>query len=114
MAPADRRAVVEQRLHSTREEEARRLAEIAEKYEARHVIRPYRLHVMLVPALRVPADVRRGDRRYSMWFDRLLPARAHAPARRPSPAGDAPLAARDVKARLPAAPPPHPPPPPPA
>ena len=31
---------------ATREEEARRLAEIAEKYEARHFIRPYRLHVM--------------------------------------------------------------------
>ncbi len=47
-AAADRRAVLEQRLRSTREEEARRLAEIAEKYEARHVIRPYRLHVIEV------------------------------------------------------------------
>ena len=73
-APGDRRAVLEQRLRSTREEEARRLAEIAEKYEARHVIRPYRLHVIEVPALRVPADVRRGDRRYPMTFDWLLPA----------------------------------------
>ena len=48
-APADRRAVLEQRLRSTREEQARRLAEIAEKYEARHVIRPYRLHVHAGP-----------------------------------------------------------------
>jgi hypothetical protein len=59
-AQPDRRAALEQRLRATREEEARRLAEIAEKYEARHTIRPYRLHVMQVPALRVPADVLRG------------------------------------------------------
>ena len=71
--PPDRRAVLEQRLRATREEEARRLAEIAEKYEARHTIRPYRLHAMLVPALRVPADVLRGMRRYPMYFDWLLP-----------------------------------------
>ena len=55
------RAVLRERLRATREEQARRLAEIAEKYEARHVIRPYRLHVILVPALRVAADVLRGS-----------------------------------------------------
>ncbi len=93
----DRRAVLEQRLRSTREEEARRLAEIAEKYEARHVIRPYRLHVMLVPALRVPADVRRGDRRYPICFDWLLPAGAYAPVRCPSCDGEAPLVAGKLK-----------------
>lgn len=55
------------------------------------MIRPYRLHVMLVPALRVPADVRRGDRRYPMCFDWLLPAGAYAPVRCPSCDGEAPL-----------------------
>ena len=83
-APADRRAVLEQRLRSTREERARRLAEIEEKYQARHAIRPYRLHVVLIPALRVPADVLRGDRRYPMCFDWLLPVAAYAPVRCPS------------------------------
>lgn len=96
-APPDRRAVLEQRLRSTREEEARRLAEIAEKYQARHVIRPYRLHVMLVPALRVAADVLRGDRRYPMCFDWLLPAGAYAPVRCPSCDGEAPLVAGKLK-----------------
>ncbi len=96
-APADRRAVLEERLRSTREEETRRLAEIAEKYEARHVIRPYRLHVMLVPALCVPADVLRGDRRYPMCFDWLLPAGAYAPVRCPSCADEAPLVAGKLK-----------------
>jgi hypothetical protein len=93
----DRRAALEQRLHATREEEARRLAEIAEKYEARHTIRPYRLHVMLVPALRVPADVLRGTRRYPAYFDWLLPAGAYAPTRCPSCGGEAPLVAGKLK-----------------
>ena len=96
-AQPDRRAVLEQRLRATREEEARRLAEIAEKYEARHTIRPYRLHAMLVPALRVPADVLRGMRRYPMYFDWLLPAGAYAPARCPSCGGEAPLVAGKLK-----------------
>ena len=93
----DRRAALEQRLAATREEEARRLAEIAEKYEARHTIRPYRLHVMLVPALRVPADVLRGMRRYPACFDWLLPAGAYAPTRCPSCGGEAPLVAGKLK-----------------
>ena len=96
-APPDRRATLEQRLRSTREEQARRLAEIAEKYQARHVIRPYRLHVMLVPALRVPADVLRGDRRYPMCFDWLLPAGSYAPVRCPSCNGEEPLVAGKLK-----------------
>jgi hypothetical protein len=96
-ALADRKAMLEQRLRSTREEEARRLAEIAEKYEARHAVRPYRLHVIGVPALRVPADVRRGDRRYPLSFDWLLPAGRYAPVRCPSCGGDASLVAGKQK-----------------
>ena len=96
-AAPDRRAVLEQRLRSTREEQARRLAEIAEKYEARHAVRPYRLHMILVPALRVSADVLRGSRRYPMSFDWLLPAGAYAPVRCPSCAGEAPLVAGKLK-----------------
>jgi hypothetical protein len=96
-APADRKALLEQRLRSTREEKTRRLAEIAEKYEARHVVRPYRLHVIGVPALRVPADVRRGDRRYPFSFDWLLPAGRYAPVRCPSCGGGAPLVAGKQK-----------------
>jgi hypothetical protein len=96
-APPERRAVLEQRLRSTREEQARRIAEIEEKYQARHAIRPYRLHVLLVPALRVPADVLRGDRRYPMRFDWLLPAGACAPVRCPSCDGEAPLVAGKLK-----------------
>lgn len=96
-APADRKPVLEERLRGTREEEARRLAEIAEKYAASHTIRPYRLHVVEVPALRLLASVRRGDRRYPMTFDWLLPAGAFAPVRCPSCGGEAPLVAGKQK-----------------
>jgi hypothetical protein len=97
VAPEDRKAMLEQRLRSTREEEIRRLAEIAEKYAAGHTIRPYRLHVVEVPAIRLRADVRRGDRRYPMIFDWLLPATAFAPVRCPSCGGEAPLVAGKQK-----------------
>jgi hypothetical protein len=92
-APADRRAVLEERLRGTREEQARRLAEIAEKYAGSHSIRPYRLHVIEVPALRMAVDVRRGDRRYPMTFDWLLPVGVFAPVRCPSCGGEAALVA---------------------
>ena len=96
-APPERRAVLEQRLVATREEQARRLAEIEEKYQARHAIRPYRLHVLLVPALRLTADVLRGSRRYPMSFDWLLPAAVFAPVRCPSCSGEAALVAGKEK-----------------
>ena len=97
VATPDRAAVLRERLRATREEQARRLAEIAEKYEARHVIRPYRLHVLLVPALRVAADVLRGSRRYPMSFDWLLPAGVYAPMRCPSCSAEAALVAGKEK-----------------
>ena len=96
-APPDRQAVLGERLRATREEENRRLAEIAEKYAASHSIRPYRLHVVGVPALRLAADVRRGDRRYPMSFDWLLPAGAFTPVRCPSCGSEAPLVAGKQK-----------------
>jgi hypothetical protein len=96
-APPERRAVLEQRLVATREEQARRLAEIEEKYQARHAIKPYRLHVLLVPALRLPADVLRGSRRYPMSFDWLLPAAVFAPVRCPSCSAEAALVAGKEK-----------------
>jgi hypothetical protein len=96
-APPERRAVLEQRLLATREEQARRLAEIEEKYQARHMIRPYRLHVLLVPALRIAADVLRGSRRYPMSFDWLLLLSGYAPVRCPSCASEAALVAGKEK-----------------
>lgn len=72
-APPDRAALLAARIASTREERERRMAEIDEKFRARHDVRPFRLHVLLVPGWRVPVDVCRGPRRYPFAFD-WLPA----------------------------------------
>jgi hypothetical protein len=73
VAPTDRAALLAARIASTREERERRIAEIDEKFRARHDVRPFRLHVLLVPGWRVPVDVCRGPRRYPFAFD-WLPA----------------------------------------
>ncbi|MGH3613113.1 MAG: hypothetical protein ACRDRK_11070 [Pseudonocardia sp.] len=82
-ADSDRAELLAARAASTREERARRLLEIDEKYQARHEIRPFRLHLVLVPGWRVPVDVRRGPRRYPFAFDWLPALGAYAAQRCP-------------------------------
>lgn len=72
-APADRRDLLDARADSVRNERARRIGETWEKYKASHEVRPYRLHIYEVPVWRVPVDVRRGDRRYPLTLDWLIP-----------------------------------------
>ncbi len=78
-AAPDRQALLAARMDSVRAEEKRRLAEIDEKYTPRHEIRPYRLHLLYVPALRLPVDVLRGTRRFPLVLEWLLSAVAFAP-----------------------------------
>src|SRR5487761_1192577 len=78
-AAPDRQALLAARADSVRAEQARRLAEIEEKYASRHDIRPYRLYLLLVPVLRLPVDVLRGTRRFPLTLDWMLPAGAFAP-----------------------------------
>ncbi|WP_219419837.1 hypothetical protein [Pseudonocardia nigra] len=82
-ADPDRAELLSARAASTREERSRRLLEIDEKYQARHEIRPFRLHAVLVPGWRVPVDVRRGPRRYPFAFDWLAALGAFAEERCP-------------------------------
>ncbi|MDI3314371.1 MAG: hypothetical protein QJR12_08855 [Mycobacterium sp.] len=72
-APADRWQLLDARVESVRNERARRLEETREKYRASHAIRPYRLHIYQVPVWRLPVHVRRGDRRYPLTLDWLIP-----------------------------------------
>jgi hypothetical protein len=72
-APADRRELLDARANSVRNERARRIGETREKYQASHEVRPYRLHVYEVPVWRLPVDVRRGERRYPLTLDWLIP-----------------------------------------
>lgn len=92
-AAPDRAELLAARAVSTREERTRRLAEIDEKYQARHVIRPFRLHVVAVPGWRVPLDVRRGPRRYPVERDWLPALGGYADERCPHCGAAAPLSA---------------------
>ncbi|MBV9314659.1 MAG: hypothetical protein JO100_13230 [Pseudonocardia sp.] len=92
-ADASRAALLAARAASTQDECARRLLEIDEKYQAQHEIRPYRLHVVLVPGWRVPVDIRRGARRYPFAFDWLAPLSTYAAERCPRCHAGAPLLA---------------------
>ncbi|MEO3857813.1 hypothetical protein [Acrocarpospora sp. B8E8] len=96
-AAQDRTEVLRARLAATGEERERRLSEIAEKYQARHEIRPFRLNLVHVPALRLAVDVLRGSRRYPLTLDYLTPLGVFAPLRCPSCGSRAPLVASKVK-----------------
>ncbi len=78
-ANAERRALLEARVATTHEERRRRLADIAERYQPRHDVRPLRLHSVELPVLRQAVDIRRGERCYSAVLDWLLPAGDFAP-----------------------------------
>jgi hypothetical protein len=96
-AEPERAALLAARASSTREERVRRLAEIDEKYQARHEIRPFRLHVVAVPGWRVPLDVRRGPRRYRVDRDWLPALGAYATERCPHCGEPAPLSASKTR-----------------
>ena len=83
-AAADKVVGYGARLASTDAERDRRIAEIDEKYKSAFSCLPFRLHVVGVPALRVEVDVRRGNRRYPVELDWLLPLRRFAPMRCPA------------------------------
>jgi hypothetical protein len=97
-ADPKRAALLEARAQATIAERDRRLAEIDEKYRHRHTLRPYRLHMVNVPAWRLATDVRRGDRRWPLTFDYLPILGTVAPVRCPACDAHAPLVA--TKAQL--------------
>jgi hypothetical protein len=92
-APPDRARMLDARAQATRAERVRRIDEIREKYRSQLDIRPIRLHLVEVPALELPVDVRRGPRRYPMVLYWWLPAGAFADLRCPSCGHCAPLVA---------------------
>lgn len=105
-APQDRRELLAARAESVRQEEVRRLAEIREKFQPAHEIRPYRLQVYELPSWRFPVDIRRGDRRYPLVLEWLLPLSRfadvrcpHCDAARPLVAGKTRLGCTDCLAK---------------
>jgi hypothetical protein len=97
-ARADRRELLDARADSVRNERARRIDETRQKYQASHEVRPYRLHLYEVPVWRLPVDVRRGDRRYPLTLDWLIPLTRFAGIACPHCGADEPLVA--TKTRL--------------
>lgn len=122
-AEPDRQRLLDARAEATRVERTRRRAEIQEKYRPGHQVRPFRLHLLLVPALELPVQVRRGQAAHPFTLTWVLPRAGFVDACCPH-CGTAErlVAGRDrlgcraclqpSRAAKPAAPPPAPTPPP--
>lgn len=65
-AAPERGPVYDAQADVTREERARRLEEIGEKYRPSFELRPFRLQLLMLPGLLVPLAVRRGERSYPL------------------------------------------------
>ncbi|MDQ3607896.1 MAG: hypothetical protein M3459_03215, partial [Actinomycetota bacterium] len=82
-ADPDRRRLLDGQAEATRAEHARRRREIAEEFEPHHEIRPFRLHLVLVPGLVLPVDIRRGARTFPFSLAWLAAGAGFADARCP-------------------------------
>lgn len=82
-AAPERAALLDAQRAAIAVERSRRLAEIDATFTARHELRPFRAHLVYVPALQVPIDVRRGSRIYPTTLTWLLGAGTFAGIRCP-------------------------------
>ncbi len=73
-AAPERQQLYDEQARVTAAEAARRRDEIEEKYRVRSTVRPFRLHLLLAPALHLELEVRRGERRYPLACNYLLEA----------------------------------------
>ena len=78
-AGGERQLLYLSQAETTRLERNRRLKEIEEKYSFTAELRPFRLHVVLLPAWSLPVAVRRGDHCYPWWLAWLPQLGAFAP-----------------------------------
>lgn len=92
-ADDERRALLAAQAEATLHERERRRREVNESYRASYELRPFRLHLVLVPAMRLPLLVRRGAGSYPLELTWLLPVGEFAPVACPSCGEPAPLVA---------------------
>lgn len=92
-APLERRQLYDAQEKATVEERQRRLREIADKFAVHSEVRPFRLHLLLAPALYLPVEVRRGQRRFPFAMHYLLETNSFLPVRCPHCRSAAPLVA---------------------
>lgn len=82
-ADPDRRRLLDGQAEATRAEHARRRREIEEEFEPHHEIRPFRLHLVLVPGFVLPVEIRRGARTFPFSLAWLAAGAGFADARCP-------------------------------
>jgi hypothetical protein len=92
-ADADRLRMLEAQAEATTLERARRRREIDEERTARHEIKPFRLHLVHLPAFVLSVEVLRGQRRFPLTLTWLPLAEELAPVRCPSCDAAQPLVA---------------------
>lgn len=91
--PAERQRSLDEREQELRSEHDVRVRELEEGLAVTHRVTPFRIHLVLVPALALPVEVRRGGRRYPFSLTWLVPSSSFAPSRCPSCGTAAVLAA---------------------
>jgi hypothetical protein len=92
-ADADRLRMLDAQAEATRLERARRRREIEEELTARHEIKPFRLHLVHLPAFVLSVEVLRGQRRFPLTLAWLGLAEEFAHVRCPSCDAAQPLVA---------------------
>ena len=92
-APADRACLLDAQAEATRAERARRGREIEDEYRPRHDIRPFRLHLVHVPAFVLPVDVRRGSQTFRFELTWVAAAGEYVAVRCPDCGAPEPLVA---------------------
>jgi hypothetical protein len=96
-AEGDRLGLLDAQAETTRAEHARRRREIEHEHQARHELKPFRLHLVHAPALVLPISIRRGNRSFSSTLTWLPLAKEFAAVRCPAcgAAAEPLVAARD-------------------
>jgi hypothetical protein len=83
-ATDERARMLRAQADTIRVERARRHREIREQFTTRHEIKPFRLHVVHVPAFVLPVDVRRGSHTFPFALTWLAAVDEFAPVRCPA------------------------------
>lgn len=97
-AAADRVRLLDAQAEATRAERDRRCREIEDEHRPCHELRPFRLHLVHLPAFVLPAAVRRGTQRFRFEFTWVPAAGQFAPVGCPACGELEPLIA--TRARL--------------
>ena len=92
-ATTDRARLLDAQAEATRVERNRRRHEIEEEHRPRHEVRPFRLHLVHVPAFVLPIDVRRGNQAFRFELTWVAAASEFVAGRCPACGAAEPLVA---------------------